>query len=612
MDFHACNVMFAGVDAALETRLGEVLAQTGLKLRSSVDGRSVFAGFDEELPDLLLVPERLPDMTAVQLCQHLRLNAATRGIPVVVLMQAGHEGHEREVLERGADVCFCVTDDPAFLLFRIRTLLREYGADSAEREGVVFRQPMVAVVTAVGGALWTWPGESAEPASAASLQSNGGLPAMGAAPALVEMLRRNGQEATLVDDPERLELTGGNTGCAQADCMVVDLACPAFDGLALVRTIAAFRRRTRQCTRILGMVERGQLSSLKVRQVFEAGIDDLVDTDISPDLLVARIATLVRRKSLQDEVRREEAHIESARARMALADALRRVNEDLAAANRKLIDAQAKLVQSAKMASLGELAAGIAHEFNNPLAFVLAHENTVKRSMEQALQAVREADTAAAEMALSKGSERLASSLVGLSRLRELVASLRRFSRLEEGEFRRLDVPETMAMVLTLLAPKFGQEIDVTCDLAAPPELVCQAALVNQVVMNIVSNAADAIEEKRERSFGGGSGAGGRNRILIQSMLERREGEGGMDYVVRVSDSGPGVPPDLQERVFEPFFTTKPVGSGTGLGLATAYGVVQAHGGSIVITRSEVLGGACFTIRVPYRAAEERRGEYVA
>ena len=118
-------------------------------------------------------------------------------------------------------------------------------------------------------------------------------------------------------------------------------------------TIAAFRRRTRQCTRVLGVVERGQLTPERASMVFDAGMDDLVDADIGPELMLVRIASLVRRKTLQDEVRREEAHIESARARMALADARRRVNADLAAANRKLIDAQAKLVQSSKMASLG-------------------------------------------------------------------------------------------------------------------------------------------------------------------------------------------------------------------------------------------------------------------
>lgn len=85
-----------------------------------------------------------------------------------------------------------------------------------------------------------------------------------------------------------------------------------------------------------------------------------------------------------------------------------------------------------------------------------------------------------------------------------------------------------------------------------------------------------------------------------------------MDYVIRITDTGPGVPETLQERIFEPFFTTKPVGSGTGLGLATAYGVVQAHGGSIVVTNMQQNGGACFTLRVPYTPVEEKRSDNAA
>ncbi|WP_259286372.1 sensor histidine kinase [Acetobacter pasteurianus] len=174
-------------------------------------------------------------------------------------------------------------------------------------------------------------------------------------------------------------------------------------------------------------------------------------------------------------------------------------------------------------------------------------------------------------------------------------------------------MPEAIGMVLTLLAPKLGQDIEVTCKLEAPPELVCQAALVNQVVMNIVSNAADAILDKRRETIQNSEPMlSHADRILITSFLEQAENGKGEEYVIQISDTGPGVPKELQERVFEPFFTTKPVGSGTGLGLATAYGVVQAHGGNVVVTNASTLGGACFTLRVPYRAGEERRGDNVA
>ncbi|MFT8307310.1 ATP-binding protein [Acetobacter malorum] len=590
MTIRSDNILLVGLEPERREAFSALLNQRGFQVRSVLSGRQAFEGFEDQLPDLLVVPAALPDMSAAQLCQRLRLNAVTRGIPVLVLVEAQNPEQERLILEQGADACLSSQTEPAFLMFRICTLLREQEEDPLSRTGGTFRQPCVAIVTAPGGLLWSWRGKGRD-----------------TPPVLSDLLRRNGASVVLIDDPDDFNLTNWPGGKDQPDCLVVDLGCPVFDGLAFAHTVVAMRRRTRQCMRVLGMVDGGQLSGQMASMAFTAGVDDLVDTDIAPDLLVARIGSLVRRKMVQDETRREEAHIESARARMALADALRRVNADLAAANRKLIEAQAKLVQSAKMASLGELAAGIAHEFNNPLAFVLAHENTVNRSIARALNAVREGDSLTAEQALAKSSERLAASLVGLSRMRDLVVSLRRFSRLEEGEFSRLDVPDAISMVLTLLAPKLGQNIRVVCALDAPPDLFCQAALVNQVVMNIVSNAADAIMEKQREQEASGQPAGEEDRIEITSTLEPATTHAGQDYVIRISDTGPGVPQDLQERVFEPFFTTKPVGSGTGLGLATAYGVVQAHDGSIVVTDARENGGACFTLRVPYRAEEERR-----
>lgn len=590
MTLRSGNIVLVGLHGAGVEEFAALLGQRGLQVAHAASGRAAFEGFETRLPDLLVVPAKLTDMSAAQLCQRLRLNAVTRGIPVLVLVEKQEMEQEREILEQGADACLSRETDPAFLMFRICALLREYDEDPLSRAGGTFRQPCVAVVTAPGGVLWSWQGKGQE-----------------AQPALLGLLQQNGTGVALIDEPDAFNRGGWPIGKDQPDCLVVDLGCPLFDGLSFARTVVALRRRTRQCVRVLGMVEGGALASQLATQAFSAGIDDLVDATIAPGLLVARIGSLVRRKMVQDETRREETHIESARARMALADALRRVNADLAAANRKLIEAQAKLVQSAKMASLGELAAGIAHEFNNPLAFVLAHENTVNRSIGAALNAVRAGDHVTAEQALAKSSERLAASLVGLSRMRDLVVSLRRFSRLEEGEFSRLDVPEAISMVLTLLAPKLGQTIRVVRVLDAPPDLFCQAALVNQVVMNIVSNAADAIIEKQREQEVSGHPASEEDRIEITSSLEPATTHAGQDYVIRISDTGPGVPKDLQERVFEPFFTTKPVGSGTGLGLATAYGVVQAHDGSIVVTDARESGGACFTLRVPYRAEEERR-----
>jgi two-component system NtrC family sensor kinase len=172
---------------------------------------------------------------------------------------------------------------------------------------------------------------------------------------------------------------------------------------------------------------------------------------------------------------------------------------------------------------------------------------------------------------------------LGLSRIQELVLNLRRFSRLDEGDFQTVNVQESIETVLSLLGHKLGPRIDVRRRYEAVPDLYCSPALLNQVVMNIVGNAADAI------------GEAGVIDIETHSTDET--------YTIRISDTGPGIPPELRERIFEPFFTTKPVGAGTGLGLAIAYSVVQAHKGTITVDAGPA-GGTCFTITIPRQNTE--------
>ncbi len=232
------------------------------------------------------------------------------------------------------------------------------------------------------------------------------------------------------------------------------------------------------------------------------------------------------------------------------------------------------------MASLGELVAGIAHEINNPLAFILGHQDTVER-LTRAAQGELPADGAAAPV-LAKALDRLNSMRIGLQRIQSLVLNLRKFSRLDEADHQRLDVADAIETVLALLAPKLGG-IEVRRRFEARGGLDGSPALLNQVVMNLVANAADAL-----------AGAG---------VIEVSTADDEHSYRMVIDDSGPGVPPELRDRIFEPFFTTKAIGDGTGLGLAIAYSVVKAHDGEITVGDSP-LGGARFTLTLPKRTAQ--------
>lgn len=266
-------------------------------------------------------------------------------------------------------------------------------------------------------------------------------------------------------------------------------------------------------------------------------------------------------------------------------DSLLDVNHELAASNRALAAAyaelsqtQARLVQAAKMASLGELVAGVAHEINNPLAFVLNHHATVSRALAQLVPAMREQLEPERLRLLDKGLVRLAEMTTGLERIRELVVKLRTFSRLDAGEIRKIDIEEAVDAVLTLLHHRLGDRIRVTRQFGPRRLIDCYPGPLNQVLMNLLANAIDAIE--------------GEGEIRIATAQE------GEMLRIEIADSGKGMAEAVRQRIFEPFFTTKAVGQGTGLGLSISFGIIRQHGGTLEAF-SEEGAGTRMVVRVP-------------
>lgn len=552
---------------ALELRL--LLEAQGFAVERCPTAEAALDHLNTRLPDLVVADYHLPGMNGDEFTRQMRLSLRTRTLPL--LMLTGARDGERQGLDSGADAYVAKSADRDILILRIRALLRERGGEPArESPGVsAFRRGRVLVVD--GSATYRT--------------------------FLAGLLAHEGHAVRAVDGPEAA-LGALDEPDAAFDCITVDLLGHAYDGLALCHAIDRRRasdRETREAGtptfQLVGIAGSAPAKDFLV-DAFAAGADDVV-SKADAEILVMRVRGLVRRKLLEEDNRRiagefgvreralerARAEAEAAEARAALAGALERANQDLATANRKLTDAQAKLVQAAKMASLGELVAGIAHEINNPLAFILAHQGTVERLLGEIPPP--EGD-AAAQRAFAKARDRVASMRMGLTRIQDLVLNLRKFSRLDEGERTLVNVPEAIETVLALIQHKLGSRITVVRDLAGRAEIHCTPALLNQVVMNILGNAADAMPES--------------GTITIVT--------GGTDEIdlIRISDTGPGIPEALREKIFEPFFTTKPVGSGTGLGLAIAYSVVQAHSGSLSVEAAPG-GGACFVIGIPRQAA---------
>jgi signal transduction histidine kinase len=309
-----------------------------------------------------------------------------------------------------------------------------------------------------------------------------------------------------------------------------------------------------------------------------------------------------------------------------IGERLRRSEDDLAERNRNLhgalaslehahVDLQgtverlkrteAQLVQSEKMRALGQFVAGIAHELNNPIGFVTANLDHLRRAtgaLTQMLATYAQAPLApriGSELALRRQAlrvdellEDLPSALQdceeGARRAAEIVTALRAFGRAEpSGAWSRIDVGERLERTLALLRHRIGGAITLERDYGDLPLVECIPGQLDQVWLNLLTNAIDAL--------------GGRGVIAIHTRLEHDPASAprsGPHAVVTVRDDGVGMSPGVRERIFDPFFTTKAEGQGTGLGLSVSYGVIERHGGRIAV-ESERGQGTTMTVYLP-------------
>jgi signal transduction histidine kinase len=286
-------------------------------------------------------------------------------------------------------------------------------------------------------------------------------------------------------------------------------------------------------------------------------------------------------------------------ARRRLAD----TNDSLREAYQQLKEAQSSLVQAEKLASLGQMVAGVAHEINNPLAFVHNNVTVLARDLGglcEVLSLYRGADEELAQhqpallQQIRATAERvdldytlqnldriLGRSREGLDRIRQIVRDLRDFARLDEHEIAEVDLNAGITSTVNIISGRAKQaDVELEVDLGALRPLSCHPARINQVVLNLIANAIDA------------SVAGG--KVIVRSR------DDGDSRTIEVIDHGAGIDPSIRARLFDPFFTTKPPGVGTGLGLSISYGIVRDHGGTIEVD-SAPGRGARFTVRLPAR-----------
>ncbi|MBD2741823.1 PAS domain S-box protein [Coleofasciculus sp. FACHB-1120] len=267
----------------------------------------------------------------------------------------------------------------------------------------------------------------------------------------------------------------------------------------------------------------------------------------------------------------------------------------------ELQETQTQLIQAEKMSSLGQMVAGIAHEFNNPVNFIhgnLQHANNyiqdlldlVELYQQQYPEPTPEIESFVEKIELeftAKDLPKMLSSMnIGTQRIRELVLSLRNFSRLDEADMKAADLHEGIDNTLLILNNRLKKEVEVIKHYGNLPFIECYPAQLNQVFMNILNNAIDALLGQKEQS---------EKQIVISTQVIANN-----QISVRIRDNGSGIYQPIIEKIFDPFFTTKEVGKGTGLGLSISYQIIEKHGGKIFVS-SQFGEGTEFAISLPIK-----------
>lgn len=364
------------------------------------------------------------------------------------------------------------------------------------------------------------------------------------------------------------------------DLVITDIIMPGLSGIELLRKVVDCYPQT--AVIVVSGVDRPQRALDAVR----LGAFDYLIKPCDNEVLELTVRRALERRSLLINAKKYKSDLEAR-------------NEELIRGKQQLERLQAQIVQNEKMASIGQLAAGIAHELNNPVGFLYGNLDFLSTSVNDLLRLVRYFDGVDLPAPVSAGADEIKREIAyertlgdlnsiisdcraGAERVRDIVQNLRTFSRLDEAECKKADIHEGIDSTIRILSRYFsGGNVELIRDYGDLPIIESFPAQLNQVWMNLLVNAAQAIGQ--------------------QSGVVKIETRSDADFVyVSISDTGCGIEQSELTKIFDPFFTTKPVGEGTGLGLSISFGIVENHGGRIGV-ESEPGKGTKFTVILPQK-----------
>ena len=313
----------------------------------------------------------------------------------------------------------------------------------------------------------------------------------------------------------------------------------------------------------------------------------------SPATIVITKEDITERRSIEAELHKSRLDLEGK-------------HIELEKAYSELKNAQLQIFQQEKMASIGQLAAGVAHEINNPMGFISSNLSTLNKYIDRLTEFIAAADQTLNECAGNRASDRLndvrkrlkidyvlddarlliAESQDGASRVRRIVQDLKSFSRVDHVEQAMINLNEALETTINIAWNEIKYVAEINREFGDIPDILCFPQQLNQVFLNLLINAAHAME-------------GRQGSITVHTWSQAGS------VFVSVTDTGCGIPDEIRQRIFEPFFTTKEVGKGTGLGLSISYDIIRKHGGEITVA-SEVGQGTRFIVKLPIAATLQK------
>jgi signal transduction histidine kinase len=387
---------------------------------------------------------------------------------------------------------------------------------------------------------------------------------------------------------------------AQPDLILLDINMPDINGYEVCQKLKSMPE-----TKEIPVIFISALDNVfdKVK-AFEAGGIDYITKPFQCEEVMARVKNHLNLRLLQKQLLEQNTRLQQEiKYRQQSEDREREKVQELRLALAQLKQVQAQLIQAEKMSSLGQLVAGVAHEINNPVGFIYSNlflANQYFRDLKRLVEIYQKnypsnlpeikaiTEEVDLEFLVEDWQKLINSMKVGAERIQEIVLSLQSFSRQHKTDLKSVDIHEGINNALLLLQHRLRaegerQEIQVIKNYSQLPKVTCYASQLNQVFMNLLTNAIDAIEGQPAP------------RIITISTLMPDE----QFVLIKIADTGTGMSQELQKKIFDPFFTTKPVGSGTGLGLSISYQiVVEKHGGRMEC-HSKIDKGTEFVIELP-------------